>query len=452
MDAAVHVGNHLGFAEPQVVDVVASLTAKSMVVADTTAHGMRYRMLETLRAFASGTLDADERAESAYLQADWVASLADTAPNEPCSAEVERVSIRLEREAEAWREAVVTATRLGSEELAGRLCGPPTAYFLLGRHDLGILLPPLLELCPGGSNRRAVLSSLAVSNAGYVDGSQLRAWAEEILAIDVDDPTGNGDLILWIALAWDGDITGSIQVAVDAATNEAFTQDTRDMFVGIATLDRFSLTSEVEDVDGLVPRALEVVARSEVASQRVSCLLGAAWAVGQTEQKYALALIRRALEEMPGLPAYMRRTLPGNASRLLMGLDSGLAARHVLEQIGAMEGVASFVDLIPTFYGAMLLQRVGHPAAGPAFATLAVSPVASYLVYVTEGAGIEGGAHQHHPVPLDQMVELIRNGLEAMVDAAASLDEPVPADELGAILRGERDLDAEQPGGSASLG
>ncbi|OWY59061.1 hypothetical protein B7486_76595, partial [cyanobacterium TDX16] len=181
---------------------------------------------------------------------------ADTPPNEPCSADVERRSIRLEREAEAWRAAVQTATERADGELAGRLCGPPSVYFLLGRHDLTDLLPPLLELCPTGSPRRAVLNALAVANAGYVGGARLLGWADEISAIDAEDPTGSGELIRWIALAWDGDTEGSIEVVVRASTDERCTQDTRDMFVGIATIDRFSLTWTAEDVDGLVPRAL----------------------------------------------------------------------------------------------------------------------------------------------------------------------------------------------------
>jgi predicted ATPase/class 3 adenylate cyclase len=436
MDAAVHVGGQRGRRERQAVDVVASLAAKNMLVADRTDHGVRYRMLETLRAFAADALDDAGRAASALHLAEWVASLADTPPNQPCSAEVERTSIRLEREAEAWREAAVTATRLGSEDLAGRLCGPPAVYFLLGRHDLAGLLAPLLELCAEGSRRRAVLCALVVSHVGYVESSQLAAWADEIEAIDAEEPTGYAGLARWIALAWENEIEQSVQVTIDASNDERHAQDTRDMFVGIAIVDRFSLTWTAEDVDGLVPRALDVIGRSEVASQRVSCLLGVAWAKRRQEPRYAAALTRRALDEMPLLPAYLRHTLPGNASRLLTGLDAGLATRYVLEEIEQAEGsTTTLVDLIPAMYGALILHRVDHPAAGPALATLSVSPVASYLSYVLHGTVTQVAAQEHQPVPLPEMFASLRSGLEALAATAEALEEPVPLDELGDLVK-----------------
>ena len=60
--------------------------------------------------------------------------------SEPRSAQVERNAIRLERKADNWRKAILTATRSRSADLAGRLCGPPTRFFLLGRHDFYDLL------------------------------------------------------------------------------------------------------------------------------------------------------------------------------------------------------------------------------------------------------------------------------------------------------------------------
>ncbi|OWY62866.1 hypothetical protein B7486_56135 [cyanobacterium TDX16] len=196
------------------------------------------------------------------------------------------------------------------------------------------------------------------------------------------------------------------------------------------------MTWTAEDVDGLVPRALDVVARSDVASQRVSCLLGVAWATRRTEPKYAAALTRRALEEMPDLPAYMRRTLPGNASRLLTGLDAGLAARYVLEQLDGMEGTFTFVDLIPTFYGALILHRVDDPAAGPALAALATSPVAPWLSHLGYADVAAQALREHDPMPLDEVVEALRRGLEALVATADRLEEPVPLDELGDLVKG----------------
>jgi hypothetical protein len=56
-----------------------------------------------------------------------------------------------------------------------------------------------------------------------------------------------------------------------------------------------------------------------------------------------------------------------------------VAARALLEQIDPSPTPRSFVDLIPLSYATALLQRVGHPSAAPALATLTVSPTAPYL-------------------------------------------------------------------------
>ena len=87
--------------------------------------------------------------------AEWVASITDLPWSDPCSAAVERHSIRLERESDSWRDAVMLAARVGSGDLAARLCGPPVAFFLLGRHDLADLVAPLLELCGADSTTPA---------------------------------------------------------------------------------------------------------------------------------------------------------------------------------------------------------------------------------------------------------------------------------------------------------
>ena len=46
----------------------------------------------------------------------------------------------------------------------------------------------------------------------------------------------------WLALAWRGDFVGAIEVCVAASLDARLRQSTRDLFVGIAVLDHFSLT------------------------------------------------------------------------------------------------------------------------------------------------------------------------------------------------------------------
>jgi predicted ATPase/class 3 adenylate cyclase len=384
LDAAVHVGTLMGLDAAAATDHVTSLVQKSMVVADPMAHGIRYRMFETMRAFGLERLDErGERAEASWALADWVATLTDLAYGEPCSAAVERTSMRLEREVESWREAVMLAAKLRSCELAGRLCGPPTAYFLLGRHDLAADVEPLVELCPpagstGSPTRRAVIVCLLVAAAGASAPELVDDWVAEVLAVDEAEHTGIGTLMLWLVLTWRGDFGTSVEVCTNAVFDSRLPQTSRDMLLGIAVLDRFSLTDSSDDPHGLIERALDVADRSDVALHRVTCRLGAAWGLVASDPMRAMELVQRALADIEYVPALTRLTLPGSASRLLTNLDAQVAARGLLDQIDVSSS-RSFVDLVPVFYATTLLDRVGHPAASAALATLSRSQVAPYL-------------------------------------------------------------------------
>jgi predicted ATPase len=478
LDAAEHVAGCLGLAtggQGAAVDHLASLVHKSMVAAEPHAAGLRYRMLETVRAFALEQLDAGDSAgpvarpepgdfghpgappattspspasegpvdpgrsgEQPVHQrhlalgalAGWVATITDLPFTQPCNAAVERHAIRLEREADTWREAVVFAARIGSGALAARLCGPPVAFFLLGRHDLAHFVRPLLDLCGADPHqRRAVLCALMVSAAGATAPDQLQAWADEMQAADDADPTGLGTLMRWLALAWRGDFATSVQVCVEASLDPRLHRSTRDMMVGIATLDRFSLTDARDDPHGLVDRALEVAGRSDVAMHRVTCLLGAAWGVADTQPDRSLDLVRRALDDIANVPALTRHTLPGGASRLLTRLDPQVAAQGLLEQLDATPSYRTFVDLIPVFYATALLHRVGHPSARSELAPFTGSATAPYLSMM-DSVDLARRAASSHLVSLGDLAATVRS---ALVDIAGG---DLAAGRVGAAGRG----------------
>ena len=388
-------------------------------------------MLETMRAYALEQLDlGGERLAALTALAEWVTTITDLPFDDPCNAQVERNSIRLEREADNWREAVMLAARMRSGDLAARLCGPPVAYFLLGRHDLADFVRPLVELCDDDfRHRRAVLCALMVSAAGATDPTQLQAWADEMQAIDDLEPTGLGGLMQWLALAWRGDFATLVEVCVKASLDRRISQGTRDMFVGIATLDHFSLTAAADDPHGddphgLVERALEVAGRSDVAIHRVTCLLGAAWGLAAIEPDRSLRLVRRALNDIANVPALTRLTLPGSASRLLARLDPRVAAQGLLEQLDATPARRSFVDLIPLSYATALLHRLGHPSAGSALATMSVSPIAPYLSMMDFVDLARRASSTSNLVSISELETMVRDALCDIVNAD---EAPVPA-------------------------
>ncbi len=420
-DAVQFSAAALGLDDAAATETLASLVHRSMVSSEQLPTGVRYRILETMRAFALERVEeAGDRLAAATAHAEWVATLTDLPVKLPCSAEVERHSIRLEREADNWRDAVMLAAGLRSESLAGRLTGPPVSYFLLGRHDLADFVRPLLEFTEELRARRSVLAAVIVSAAGATTHEQTQAWAEEVQALDDLEPTGIGALMRWMALAWCGDFVRSVQVCVEASLDPRLAQSSRDMLLGIAAIDHFSLTDAVDDPHGLLERSLEVADRSEVAIQRVICRLGAAWGLAATHPDRSLELVRRASADISHVPALTRLTLPGSASRLLTRLDPVVAAEGLLEQIDAKPSRRSFVDLIPLFYAAALLDRVDHPSAGSAFATLAVSPVAPYLSMMDCVDLARRAAASSNSVSLSELEVMVRAGLRDIIDRATA--------------------------------
>jgi predicted ATPase/class 3 adenylate cyclase len=425
LDAVRHIAAAQGLEPSAGPDVIGSLVRKSMVEADLGVPVVRYRLLETVRAFAVEALhERGETERAAYAQADWMAALTGLPPDEPCSAAVERRAIRLEREAENWRKAVATARRIGSSALAARLCGPPTCFFLLGRYDLSDVLEPLLDVCDDETSRRAVVTTIAVASAGGADPLEVRRWCDELVAMDQGRRSAAGALVEWMALSWEGKVDAAVEHCLQAAEDERFSQDTRDLFLGIATTDCFSLTETTANAEQLAARAIEAARRTDAGVQRVTCLLGAAWALLATEPDRSMSLTQEAFRGMPHLPSFLQRTLPGNAARLLTRLDTRSAAIDLLDRLDGEAHPSTYVDLIPAFYATELLHQLGNPRAGVALATLAASPLASYLTLRNFDDVAMRASEQFEPVSLDELTDLLRSELRAI----ASPDEPSTID------------------------
>jgi predicted ATPase/class 3 adenylate cyclase len=416
LDAAVHVASSLGLPARVVTDHVSSLVHKSMLSVEPDGHGHRYRLLETVRAFGLEQLtDGGTRDAALHALASWVTTLTDLPYSDCCSAEVERSSRRLEREADSWRESALWAAHVASGELAARLCGPPVAYFLLGRLDLADVVRPLLQHCAEPRERRAVLCALIVSTSGSNDPQARERWADEIEQIEALEPTGLGGLMRWLVLAWEGDFAASVKLCVEHSLDARYREATRDMFVGIAVLDHFSLTGATDDTYGLIDRALRVAERSDVALVRASCRLGAAWGLAATEPERSLRLVRRARDDIPQIAALPRLTMPGNAARLLAQLDPRLAAQGLLEQLDPLAARRSFVDLIPLFYAVSVLERVGHPSAPEAKAVLTTSPIAPYLSMMESVDLARRASSASGPDSLGDLTARVRTALAEIV-------------------------------------
>lgn len=399
IDAVSHVAGRLGIVPSAAIDDLASLVERSMIVTDSGRRQVRYRMLETMRAFLLERLDeTGEREQARLAHADWMASITDVSFDEPCGPQALTAAVRLEREADSWREAMLVAADHELAELAARLCGPPTAFFLLGRHDLADHVRSVVELCHlEPAHRRPTLCALMVSAAGTTDPTQLQDWADEMVSLDERQPTGLSHLMKWLSGLWNGDVPGAVATCLDGADDRRLAATTRDLLLGIAVLDHFSLTGETADPDGLAERALRCADRSPVALTRVACRLGAAWALAPSAPNRSIHLLQLAMADIDDVPALTRLTLPGSAFRLLARMSPGVAARGLLDQLDTVTSLHSFMDLIPLSYARAFLGRTFDTAASvnrngelpPTQAHLSMMDVVESARHLASGVGSE---------------------------------------------------------------
>jgi predicted ATPase/class 3 adenylate cyclase len=421
LDAVIAVAGQAGIDEVEAVEDLASLVDKSMLAADANPLGVRYRMLETMRAFVLDHLDATGgRGPAQWAMAEWVASITNVAFEHAGGPTTEEGAIRLEREADNWRDAMRVASSTGRADLAARLCGPPTAFFLLGRHDLSDSVGSVIDLCHHDPlHRRATLCALMVSAAGTTDPRQIQEWADEMVELEVSAPSGVGCLMQWLARIWNGDFDGAVAACLAGADDPRLEQTMRDLLLAIAVLDHFSLTGASVDPGGLVERALACADRSTAALPRVVARLGAAWGLAHSAPDRCVELVRLAMAELDEVPALTRVTLPGSAFRLLAGLDPRVAAAGLIEQLDAFPSRRSFVDLIPLSYASALLERVGHPASAVALAAADGTPTAPQLSMMDFVEAARRMSVQSSPDILHELEDSVRHALIEIAGAGA---------------------------------
>ena len=247
LDAVRHVAAALGIEPSRGDGALASLVHKSMLAPEVHAHGVRYRMLETVRAFALDELDERRRAAAprdCATPSGWRRS--------PTCRSPSRAAPRSSATPSAWSGRPTTGARPCASPTAhcapasspAALCGPPVAFFLLGRHDLADVVRPLLDAVRATTHaaaRRALPRSSCRRRApptrpaaGVGRRGRRRSTSAE--------PTGLGGLMRWMALAWQGRLRRRRRGVRGGVARRALHQTTRDMFVGIAVLDHFSLT------------------------------------------------------------------------------------------------------------------------------------------------------------------------------------------------------------------
>ena len=260
-------------------------------------------------------------------------------------------------------------------ELAAGLCGPPADFFLLGRHDLADVVRPLLDVLHRAAPARAVLSALIV--VGLRRHRPGRCWRPtpprwRRSTRRARRPTGLGGLMRWLASAWRGDFAASVVVCVEAAATSGCARRRGTCSSASPCSTTSASPTPPPTTYGLVPRALEVASahrrRADPGVVPARRGLGARRPRSRPVGRPRAAGPRRHRGRSRARPGSRCPAAPRGCCRASTRRSPPQA---LLEQLAATPTRRSYVDMIPLFYGAALLERLGHPAAAPALGTVA---------------------------------------------------------------------------------
>ena len=224
----------------------------------------------------------------------------------------------------------------------------------------------------------AVLTALIVSASGATEPAQLQAWAEEVQRIDDADPTGLGGLMRWMALAWRGDFVGvdrGVRRGVAGRAVCARARATCSSGSPCSTTSASPTRRATRTASSRAPSRSRIAPMSPSIGRR-ACSARRGGLAG-TDPDRSLQLVRRAINEVPDVPALTRLTLPGSASRLLTRLDPRVAARGLLEQLDATTVAPVVRRPDPAVLRGHAARRAGRPLGRAALITVTAAPTAA---------------------------------------------------------------------------
>ena len=177
---------------------------KHIVVAEPGAFGMRFRLLETMRAFAARTRRPDERGAARSGDGRLGGRRRRHARRRTVQRGVEANRRDSTREPTTGaRPATVAATSVTRRWPPGCAAHRPTSSCSAPGPGRRGASAPRMTVEP--EDRRAVLCALVVSASGATDPAEVAGWVAEIEAIERHRPTGLGGLMRWLTLAWQRD-------------------------------------------------------------------------------------------------------------------------------------------------------------------------------------------------------------------------------------------------------
>jgi predicted ATPase len=395
-----------------IAQLLASLVDRNMVVAEAVSHSVRYRLLETLRAFALEELDQNSETDLVVsAHGIWVASITDTNHVAWMTADVMNRTLRLEREVESWRDALGSATRRRDLELVARLCGTATTYLLLGRPDLTANLVNAIDLFSPTDPRRAHLALVAGSAAmARLDVNEMRFWRD--MAIEAgakNDESGVFDNLVSLIALLDGDVVKCVQQRTLAMSKPDLPKGAHDFFLSTSLFWAISFGHPELVQDGWIEKAEEIVAHSDVPIIRYNARFGLAWASIATAPERSAAWGQEAISEINMLPCFFRQTSRAGAIRFLINHSPQISAATALDALPPPGRSGSTLEPLLAATIATLLDRSSHPVADDAISTLSRTTAATWMQLTLPD--LTARRDRGNVVALDELIDRMRDAL-----------------------------------------
>lgn len=435
LDAAQHVLHALGLQRELVLQTLASLVQRSMVVAESGESGTRFRLLDTLRAYAVEQLhEADEFETASAAHAAWVASITDDPLERWMTRDGHHRSLRLERDVDNWRDAMVFAARTADPSLVQRLCGAPMGLFLWGRPDLiehAETLETLLADRAAASEAdgfgmdprdRAARAAVAYARWGRawlgLDLVALTDACDRFDRLVPDDATGIAATMRAATLLASGDMAAATAVRTGAMNDPTLVAGGRDLMAAITVYGACSGGLRGLLADEWTRSVGQLARSSDVAAIRKLARVAISWLLVDEDPTTSVTSLHEALADPEPIPAYWDRIIETFASRFLMQVSPDRAAQHLLEVLPGFGAGLAAADAVALVTSAGLLAASGHPATDDVVATLAATTSASYLATVIRDVAERCATGRL--LGSDQLVPVVRAALEDIAGGTAS--------------------------------
>lgn len=374
LEAAEEVCSASGIDKAQVLDLLAALVARSLVLVDDMAWGeRRYRLLETIRQYAEEQLDAAQRVEACDRHAAFYVEFAENAASGLRGPDQLRWLQQVEFELENLRTAMAWVVANDQAVLAERFVWSAAetergmfASALLRNADEVLELPSISAI------PRFAFAMMAGALAAVYHGQYDRA--EQLCAQALGEARqSEGELTRWAALVRaqvavaTGDLTGAVEYHARAETDFRRSGSPYHLVRVLNILAALRAgREEVAAATNDAREALTIARRTGNPGLMTSALAGLAYVLAEAEPHQSRSLIAESLEITDKLGAI---AIDEQAFVLILATSASLGERDQVLRLSARALDRGFTSAVRL---SICLETIAAVVAPEAPATAAV--------------------------------------------------------------------------------